>query len=211
MTTIRFFMIGSWSEGMFHFKKLESFITSIENAKIQGSLGVVQAGFPVLLHSNSLNDEANSFNGLIEGQLIELKFDQTLLSLIDTFHGVKVADPSKGLFLRTEQVVIKQSGIHETAFTYVLNPKKMLSEKIKLIKTVDWKSYLKAEPPLHLKLTEQQKIYVNKLGRIKGREIVPINDLKLYRELMGLELIVDKGRRLALSKLGKEVFSYLNE
>jgi hypothetical protein len=33
--------------------------------------------------------------------------------------------------------------------------------------------------------------------------------MELYRELMKLELVVDKGRRLALSKLGQEVARYL--
>jgi hypothetical protein len=58
------------------------------------------------------------------------------------------------------------------------------------------------------KLTEKQATYIQRLGRSSGREIVPI-DLTLYRELMNLELIVDKGRRLALSKLGQEVFRHL--
>ena len=40
-------------------------------------------------------------------------------------------------------------------------------------------------------------------------DIIPIDDLTLYRELMKLELIVDKGRRLALSSLGKEVYNHL--
>lgn len=53
-------------------------------------------------------------------------------------------------------------------------------------------------------LTEKQASYIKRLNHTSGREIIPI-DLNLYRELMKLELIVDKGRRLALSKLGKEV------
>ncbi len=57
-------------------------------------------------------------------------------------------------------------------------------------------------------LTERQEAYIKKLGKSTGREIVPI-DLPLYRELMNLELIVDKGRRLALSKLGHEVYRNL--
>ena len=72
----------------------------------------------------------------------------------------------------------------------------------------DWKASLLREPALTEKLTERQRLYVQRLGSTQGREIVPI-DLGLYRELMNLELIVDKGRRLALSKLGQEVFRYL--
>jgi hypothetical protein len=72
----------------------------------------------------------------------------------------------------------------------------------------DWKSLLLNQANLLDKLTERQKTYIQRLGASLGREIVPI-DLPLYRELMNLELIVDKGRRLALSKLGQEVYRYL--
>jgi hypothetical protein len=68
---------------------------------------------------------------------------------------------------------------------------------------------MREEPVFTEKLSEKQKSYVQRLGAISGREIVPI-DLGLYRELMNLELIVDKGRRLALSKLGQEVYRYLS-
>lgn len=57
-------------------------------------------------------------------------------------------------------------------------------------------------------LTPRQSTYVKRLSQITGREIVPI-DLDLYRELLKLELIIDKGRRLALTKLGKEVAAAL--
>lgn len=58
-------------------------------------------------------------------------------------------------------------------------------------------------------LTEKQRSYVVKLGKCSGRDIVPI-DLNLYRELLKLELVVDKGRRLALTPLGQNVFKSLN-
>ncbi len=57
-------------------------------------------------------------------------------------------------------------------------------------------------------LTSRQAGYVKRLSQILGREIVPI-DLDLYRELLKLGLIIDKGRRLALTKLGKEVAAAL--
>lgn len=59
-------------------------------------------------------------------------------------------------------------------------------------------------------LSPAQKAYVLKLGECKGREIVPIN-LDLYRQLIKLELVVDKGRRLALSSLGKQVLYCLKQ
>ena len=96
----------------------------------------------------------------------------------------------------------------EQAQVYIFNPKK-LSKNAELITGGLWKESLTLNPPLTQQLTEKQKTYVLKLGSAKGRDIVPINDLTLYRELMKLELIVDKGRRLALSSLGKDVYNHL--
>jgi hypothetical protein len=72
----------------------------------------------------------------------------------------------------------------------------------------DWRRDLATAPALPDRMSERQKTYIRRLGRSTGREIVPI-DLDLYRELMKLELIVDKGRRLALSSLGRELLKFL--
>ncbi len=199
MTTIRFFAIGSWTEGMLNFEKLKNFIVSYETASIQGCVYRLPVGFPVYLDHGP--DE-------ITGQLFELKIDQTLLTLMDTFHGVNFSDAAKGLHQRILKTVKKVSGQLEQAHVYIFNPKK-LSKNATLISDGAWKESLTQEPPLPEILTEKQKCYVRKLGAAKGREIVPINDLSLYRELMKLELIVDKGRRLALSSLGKDVYNHL--
>jgi hypothetical protein len=60
-------------------------------------------------------------------------------------------------------------------------------------------------------LTDKQRSYVLKLGAARARDIVPIQDLNLYRELLKLEMIVDKGRRLALSQFGRQVHQHLIE
>ncbi|MNY36180.1 hypothetical protein D3C86_1706530 [compost metagenome] len=78
----------------------------------------------------------------------------------------------------------------------------------KIIAGGDWRKSIEEQPVLTAKLTERQVTYIQRLGKTTGREIIPI-DLPLYRELMNLELIVDKGRRLALSKLGQEVYRHL--
>jgi len=57
-------------------------------------------------------------------------------------------------------------------------------------------------------LNPRQASYVKKLGQITGRDVLPI-DLDLYRELMKLGLIIDKGRRLALTELGKRIAAQL--
>lgn len=199
MTTMRFFAIGSWTEGMLHFEKLKNFIVSYETASITGSVFRLPVGFPVYLDQG--HDE-------VTGQLIELKIDQTLVGLMDAFHGVHFIDAAKGLHQRIQKTVKKMSGQLEQAQVYIFNPKK-LSKKAQLIPQGRWQHSLEKDPPVTTQLTEKQISYVLKLGAVKGRDIVPINDLTLYRELMKLELIVDKGRRLALSSLGKEVYNHL--
>ena len=199
MTTIRFFAIGSWTEGMMNFEKLKNFIVSYETASIQGSVYRLPVGFPVFVDQGSDS---------VLGQLIELKIDETLLSLMDSFHGVHFGEAAKGLHQRIVKTVKKISGQLEQAHVYIFNPKK-LSKAAVLIDDGAWKQSLEINPPLPQLLTEKQKTYVLKLGAAKGRDIIPINDLTLYRELMKLELIVDKGRRLALSSLGKDVYNHL--
>jgi gamma-glutamylcyclotransferase (GGCT)/AIG2-like uncharacterized protein YtfP len=199
MTTMRLFMIGSWTEGMMHFSKLAPFVISYETAHIEATVYKLPIGFPVLTAEKTQ---------LIQGQLVELEFDQTLIALIDTLHGVHPSDPQKGLHIRSRAQIRKNSGLIETAEVYFFNPKK-LTAKSEVITDAAWKKMLDENPPLPETLSDRQRSYIMKLGAVKGRDIVPIQDLTLYRELMKLELIVDKGRRLALSSLGKEVYKHL--
>lgn len=204
MTTMRFFAIGSWTEGMFHFQKLRPFVVSYEPARIKAAAYRLPIGFPVLVAQNDSNQPCDE----ILGQLIELKFDETLLALMDTLHGVNPAEPSKGLHQRTKAQVTKNSGEIEVVDTYFYNPAKLTAKATRIAGGI-WQDSLAQNPSLVEQLTEKQRTYVMKLGSAKGRDIVPINDLSLYRELIKLDLIVDKGRRLALSLLGKEVYNHL--
>ena len=204
MTTMRFFVIGSWTEGMLHFQKLRPFIVSYEPATIQAKAYRLPVGFPVLVAHNKIAESGD----LISGQLIELNFDATLLALMDSMHGLHASDPTKGLHERVTARIVKNSGEEDDAQVYFFNPKKITSKAVRIDGGI-WQDTLVNNPPLTEQLTEKQKCYVLKLGSVKGRDIVPINDLPLYRELMKLELIVDKGRRLALSSLGKEVYNNL--
>jgi hypothetical protein len=88
-----------------------------------------------------------------------------------------------------------------------LNPEKVNSD-VKYIENGDWQKALTEKPPIPKKLNERQRNYIQKLGKSSGRDTVPL-DLALYRELMNLELVIDKGRRIALTKLGQEVYRYL--
>jgi len=205
MTEMKFFVYGSMSEGLVHFNKIKDFITNSTPASVQGSAYRLKVGYPVLLEEGQ--DQ-------VPGQLITLNCTELLLNLMDEFHGFNRMDQAKSLYFRKEIQIsslrkeIQMNGTQEWAWIYVLNPKKLPANAV-LISGGDWKKSLEEQPPLTEKLTERQRTYVLRLGNSTGREIVPI-DLQLYRELMNLEMIVDKGRRLALSKTGNEVFRYLN-
>lgn len=199
MTETKFFIYGSLCEGFVHFARIQDFILHSQPATITGSIYRLKVGYPVLVKEGA---------DVIPGCFIELQSSELLLSLLDEFHGHNRHDESKSLYIRELCTVRKSDGALVQAWTYYLNPKK-LPTTARLISGGDWKSAFQLSPPMTEALTEKQRQYVQRLGSTTGREIVPI-DLGLYRELMNLELIVDKGRRLALSKLGQEVYRYLS-
>ncbi len=203
MTTMRFFVIGSWTEGMLHFQKLRPFIVSYEQALIQGHVYRLPAGFPVIVQNMDFEESDQ-----IQGQLVEIRSDETLVTLMDSFHGVHHLDDTKGVHVRRLIKVKKTSGEIENAYVYLYNLKK-LNVKAQRVQGGVWQEMMKSNPPMTDQLSERQRFYLLKLGAAKARDIIPINDLSLYRELIKLELIVDKGRRLALSSLGKEVYKNL--
>lgn len=199
MTEVNFFVYGSMSEGLVHFEKIKDFVVSSVAARAKGMAYRLKVGFPVMLPNGQ---------DWVPGNLLKIKAPELLVSLLDQFHGVCFNDEGKSLYFRKEIEIVTETGMIEKAFCYLLNPLKLPKTATK-IPNGDWISSLQTEPTLIEKLNERQKHYIAKLGKVIGREIIPINDLGLYRELMNLELIVDKGRRLALSKLGHEVFRYL--
>lgn len=187
------------SEGLVHFQKIKEFVLGSTPAQIQGKAYRLRVGYPVVLQEGS---------DYVPGQLVTLKATDLLVHLLDEFHGFDAMDEARSLYFRKTVSVHLEDGTTELAHAYVLNPRK-LPTNAKPIPEGDWRASLEKEPSLIEKLTERQKTYIARLGASVGREIVPI-DLPLYRELMNLEMIVDKGRRLALSKTGHEVFRYLN-
>jgi gamma-glutamylcyclotransferase (GGCT)/AIG2-like uncharacterized protein YtfP len=196
--TTKVFAYGSISEGMVHFNKLAAFVVSQKMGSIKGTAYKLKVGYPVVLKDGDYT---------IPGQVLELKASDLLMKLLDEMHGYNPLQPDKSLYIR-EEVSVTMESHTELAWVYYLNPKK-LPDTAQLISDGDWAKAMKETPVLTEKLTEKQRCYIQKLGAASGRDIIPINDLALYRELMGLELIVDKGRRLALSKLGQEVYRYL--
>lgn len=195
----QFFVCGSFCEGMVNFSMVEPFVHQVRSGKVKGRVVRVPVGFPAMLEGG---------DQWVDGQLITLKPSSVLLALLDEFHGFSPLQTEKNLHFKKNADVVLKSGEEVRAFRYVLNPKKMNS-KFLPIEGNDWQQDLQQNQPIPNLLTPTQINYIKKLRDSKGRDIVPIQ-LDVYRQLMGLELIVDKGRRLALSKLGKETCKFLS-
>jgi gamma-glutamylcyclotransferase (GGCT)/AIG2-like uncharacterized protein YtfP len=198
MAQEKFFFYGSLTNGLVHFEKIKNFVQDQRPAQVRGSVYRLQVGYPVAVQGG---------HDVIQGTLMTLCDSDMLVQLLDQFHGVDFFDEKKSMHIRKQVEVVTPAG-PEIAWVYFLNPEK-LPKTAKIIVDGDWQKSLSENPPLTTKLNEKQRHYLGKLSAITGREILPINDLTLYRELMKLELIVDKGRRIALSKLGHEVCRYL--
>lgn len=195
----KLFVCGAFCRGMVNFKKIENFILDARPARVKGSVLRLPVGYPAMVEEG---------DDVIEGELLTLKPSEVLLAMLDEFHGFSPMQTDKNLHFKQSVEVELGPGETVMAHRYVINPSKMPKGTV-LIQGGDWKSSLSQVAPLPERLTDVQIEYVNKLGSSKGREIVPIK-LDLYRQLMSLELIVDKGRRLALSKLGKDVYKYIS-
>lgn len=197
MSTNSVFVCGALVEGDLFLSKIQNLIVSSEGAIIQASAYRSKVGFPVLLKGG-----VDSVRGLI----VRLNSSELSIHILDELMGFFPQNPAQGLTYRDVATVQTEIGVEDT-FVYYLNPEKISSE-VKYIENGDWQKALTEKPPIPLKLNERQRCYIQKLGKSSGRDIVPI-DLGLYRELMNLELVIDKGRRIALTKLGQEVYRYL--
>ena len=189
-----FFAYGSFSKGQVHFAKFVNFIKSEKQAFVKGHIYRLRCGYPLLVPCEE--------GGWVEGTLYQLNVPESFWPIVDELLGFSLQTPEKSLVQRLE-VPIKVDNFSQTkAFVYTLNPKKIVSA-YKKITDCNWIKNLQQHPPVVEQLQDRQKEYIKKLSLSRGRDIVPIK-LDLYRELMGLEFVVDKGRRLALTPLGKE-------
>ncbi len=194
------FIYGSFVDGHVHYKKIQPFVESKVPAKARGAVYRLEVGYPVFL----ANEQS-----IVSGYLVRFVASDVVMPLLDEFHGFNSKNPEKSLFIRTPLSVALEGDEFVATSVYAMNPVR-LPKEAKLIMDGDWERDFNSIQPLTCGLTETQKRYILKLGASLGRDIVPIN-LDLYRELMNKGLLVDKGRRLALTSLGKEVFRYLEE
>ena len=192
----RFFVCGAMTQGLPHFQKIEPQVLRIQPAQIQAAAYRLKVGFPVLIEGGT---------DMVKGEFITLNGDNAL-ELMDQLNGFLPENLEKSLAWRKVAIIQTESGFTD-AWVYFINPK-YLPKDATMIDRGDWRSSLFRDPALTDSLSDRQKQYIRKLGQIQGRESVDI-DMELYRQLMKLEIIVDKGRRLALSKLGHEVYRFL--
>lgn len=187
------FLYGSSDVGQVHFLKISTFIKSLKRACMRGTIYRLSCGYPIL----STDGET-----LIEGKLAEIEAPESFWPILDELFRFNPQTPKKGLFIRSTREAYIDNFSRVSTEVYVANPLKSLKDA-NVISDGTW-SLNQSES----ELTERQKTYIQKLSRAKGRDIVPI-ELDLYRELLSKQLIVDKGRRLALTKLGQEISYFL--
>ncbi len=197
MSTNSIFICSALSVGESFLTRLQNIIVASESAVILASVFRTKVGFPIL---GKLGKDT------IRGTLFRIGATEMGLHIMDELMGYSPQNPTECLTHRQTVSVQLESG-SEDAFGYFLNPQKANSD-FKYIENGDWEKVLNERPPIPKKLNERQRIYIQKLGKSSGRDIIPI-DLALYRELLNLELVIDKGRRIALTKLGQEVYRYL--
>ena len=195
---VQLFVYGSFCQGMVHFDRLAKYVMDSSPARARGSAYRMEVGYPVFI--------AEGIN-YIEGDLVTLEAPDMFFHLLDQFHGFSPVSPEKSLFWRTEVSVEKPDQTQVEAQAYTLNPAK-LPKSAELISEGDWRQSIVEKPVITEVLTKKQKEYIRKLGKSSARDIIPIN-IDLYRELLNLRIVEDKGRRLGLTKFGKEVYKYL--
>jgi gamma-glutamylcyclotransferase (GGCT)/AIG2-like uncharacterized protein YtfP len=198
MSKSTLFVYGSMMKGMVHHNKLAAQVKELKPATCEGVLYRLPVGYPVMVDGQ----------GVVKGELLTLNNFKEIIKILDEFEGYSATTPDKSLNLRVEKPVLVEGAKKPvSSFVYVLNPDKLPKEAAR-IDSGDYRATMAVQPPLSTQLSESQKRYILKLGASSGRDIVPIN-LDIYRDLLNKGLIVDKGRRLALTNLGFDVYKYL--
>jgi gamma-glutamylcyclotransferase (GGCT)/AIG2-like uncharacterized protein YtfP len=192
------FVYGSLMKGMVHHNKITALVKDLKPATTEGLLYRLAVGYPAMVEGQ----------GIVKGELLTLNNFKDIIKILDEFEGYSPTNPEKSLYFRVEKpIMVDGAKKPVTSFAYLLNPVKLPREATR-IESGDYRSAMAAQPPLSNQLTDSQKRYILKLGASSGRDIVPIN-LDIYRDLLNKGLIVDKGRRLALTNLGFDVYKYL--
>lgn len=197
--TYSFFLYGVYDEDQQCHSRFKEFIVSKDKGYVKGALYQLNCGLSLMSTEGS---------SLIPGHFVHMEFPETYLSVLDALCGYDMASPKKCFVTRKPVDVFGLESASQQAQAYCLNGEKKISGLRFIGEEHVQPAMFSHTDSLIDKLTERQKTYIQKLAQARGREIVPV-DMALYRELMSLELIVDKGRRLALTKLGSEISLFL--
>jgi gamma-glutamylcyclotransferase (GGCT)/AIG2-like uncharacterized protein YtfP len=198
MSKSTLFVYGSLMKGMVHHNKVAAMVKDIKPATCVGTLYRLPVGYPAMVEGP----------GTVRGELFTLDKFKDIIKILDEFEGYSQTTPEKSLYMRLEaSVMVDGAKKPATSFAYFLNKLK-LPKEASVIDSGDYRASMVVQPPLSAQLSESQKRYILKLGASSGRDIVPIN-LDIYRDLLNKGLIVDKGRRLALTNLGIDVYRFL--
>lgn len=199
MTNDLLFVYGSFSEGMVHFSKIANYILETFPAQVRGTIYHLEVGYPVLVSNGA---------DAVFGSAVRLKDPDMLFKLLDEFHGYSLAEPNKSLYLRQPLLAAKVPSLEEVPVqAYALNPAK-LPRGATRIQDGNWLRAMSEQPSILNSLTERHKGYIKKLAESNRRETI-VYPLDVCRDLERMQIIVDKGRRFALTNLGKEVSRFI--
>ena len=193
-----FFAYGSFTEKQVHHSKFSGLIAGSKPGFLRGRAYRLRCGYPIVLPQDD--------GDLIEGVLYELKVPESFWAIMDEMIGVDPSQPS-GLWVRDIAPICCDHLSQTMATLYCLNPQK-LNQVYRPIPGGRWQEDMVQAPPLTEQLEGRHLDYLKKLSNAEGRELVPFK-LDVYRALMSMELIKDKGRRPALTSLGQEITLFL--
>lgn len=193
------FVYGSFSEGMVHFEKISNYILETFPAQVRGTIYHLEVGYPVLVDNGSDN---------VFGSVVKLKDADSLFKILDEFHGYSLSDPNRSLYMRSNLVANKVPSMDQVNVVgYTLNPVKLPRGATRIVDG-NWLRAMSEQPSILNTLTERHKGYIKKLAESNRRETI-VYPLDVCRDLERMQIIVDKGRRFALTNLGKEVSRFI--
>ena len=201
------FVYGAFSKGMVWAHHLDRYVVERKPAKARGIVYRLPVGYPAFVIPPRDSQSQTADEDWVPGELVKIQAPEILFRLLDELNGYLPLTPQKSLTLKSRIFVETVGGVRHECFAYAFNIAK-LPGRSERIHGGDWQSDLAQRPTLAQSLTERQATYIKRLSQCSGREVILI-DMTLYRELLKLELIVDKGRRLALTPMGKDVARYL--
>ena len=194
------FVFEDLGPGLVQLEKLKKLGVKVES-RVSGK---VRAGVVRMLSGLVVATEGNLE---IAGDIVRMELTPTASSMLEEYHGVNRAQPEAGLCkLVQTQATCSQGLSHEVEVFCLLEDR--IPPSAQRVSDGNWKKAIADRPGVAQLLTPRQREYIRKLAACSGRDVVPI-DLNLYRELLRLEVAVDKGRRLALTALGQEVSRWL--